>query len=226
MRARGSPMATLQIATVGGDDSPILLGLREFPVAKIYLLHRDESARQAQDLREKLKGLMVEAVTREVGPDTITGTLRAVGEIVDAESKRFEHVVANIAGGSPLCGCSLLMAAFVHGIEAIHMVDGKPVKMPVLRFSYTQLIGDEKFRVLDAIQAAGSGTASLDSIATATGLTKAAVVRHLRNAREPPGLEDLGVVEIRRGDKGATSISITESGRLLLVGRHAGHSHA
>lgn len=219
-------MATLQIATVGGDDAPVLLGLRDHPVAKVYLLHRPESSRQAQDLREKLRGLMIEAVAREVDPDTITSTLRVVGEIVEAESKRFDHMVANIAGGSPLCGCSLLMAAFVHGLEAIYIVDGKTVKMPVLRFSYTQLIGDEKFRILDAIQAAGNEPATLDGIANATGLAKAVVVRHLKNAREPPGLEDLGVVEIQRGGQGVSSIAITESGKLLLVGRHPGHQHA
>lgn len=218
-------MATLQIATVGGDDAPILLGLRDYPVAKLYLLHRPENSRQAQDLREKLRGLMIEAVAREVEPDTITSTLRAVGEIVEAESKRFDHMVANIAGGSPLCGCSLLMAAFVQGLEAIHVVDGKTVKMPVLRFSYTQLIGDEKFRILDAIQEAEGGAPSLDGIAKATGLSKAAIVRHLKNPREPPGLEDLGVVEIRRGEQGVSWIGITESGRLLLVGRHPGHAH-
>jgi hypothetical protein len=218
-------VATLQIATVGGDDAPVLLGLRDHPVAKVYLLHHPDAARQAQDLREKLKGLMIEGVVRPVDPDTITGTLRVVGEIVAAESKRFDHIVANIAGGSPLCGCSLLMAAFVHGIEAIHIVEGKSVKMPVLRFSYTQLIGDEKFRILDAIEAAGGASASLDALAQATGLTKAAVARHLKNARDPPGLEDLGVVEIRRGGTGLTSIEVTASGKLLLVGRHPGHSH-
>lgn len=226
MRARGgSRLATLQIATVGGDDTPVLLGLRDYPVAKAYLLHHPDSARQAQALREKLRGLMIEAVVREVGPDTITGTLKAVAEILASESKRFDHIVANIAGGSPLCGCSLLMAAFVHGIEAIHIVEGKTFKMPVLRFSYTQLIGDEKFRILDAIQAAGGVAASLDDLAKRTGMAKADVVRHLKNPRDPPGLEDLGVVEIRRGAKGVAGIAITESGLLLLVGSHPGHTH-
>lgn len=219
-------MATLQIATVGTDDTPVLLGLREFPVAKAYLLHHPDTGRQAQALREKLKGLMIEAVVRPVEEDTITGTLEAVAEILAAESKRFDHIVANIAGGSPLCGCSLLMAAFVHGIEAIHIVDGKAVKMPVLRFSYTQLIGEEKLRILDAIQAAGGVAPSLDDLAKRTGLSKADVVRHLKNTRDPPGLEDLGVVEIKRGGKGVSGIAITQSGRLLLVGRHPGHTHA
>lgn len=218
-------MATLQIATVGSDEAPVLLGLRDYPVAKVYLLHHPETARKAQDLREKLKGLMIDGVVREVEPDTITGTLRVVGEIVAAESKRFDHIVANIAGGSPLCGCSLLMAAFVHGIEAIHIIDGKSVKMPVLRFSYTQLIGDEKFRILDAIEAAGGAAASLDGLAQATGMSKAAVARHLKNARDPPGLEDLGVVEIQRSAAGLSAIRVTASGKMLLVGRHPGHSH-
>ena len=219
-------MATLQIASVGTDDTPVLLGLREYPVAKAYLLPHPDTVRNAQDLREKLRGLMIEAVVRPIEEDTITDTLKAVAEILAAESKRFDHIVANIAGGSPLCGCSLLMAAFVNGIEAIHIVEGKAVKMPVLRFSYTQLIGDEKLRILDAIEASGGVAPSLDDVARRTGLPKADVVRHLKNARDPPGLEDLGVVEIRRGGKGVTGIAITQSGRLLLVGRHPGHAHA
>ena len=218
-------MASLQIATVGGDESPILLGLREFPVAKVYLLYHKDSEAAGIALRDKLKGLMIDAVLTKVEGDTITGTLKAVGEIMAKDSKRFESVQANIAGGSPLCGCSLLMAAFVHGIDAIHVVDGKAMKMPVLRFSYTELIGDEKFRILDALQASGGKAPSLESIAAKAGLPTAALVRHLKSAREPPGLEDLGVVAITRGDKGITSIALTDSGRLLLVGRHAGHPH-
>jgi hypothetical protein len=218
-------LASLQIATVGGDEAPILLGLREFPVAKVYLLYHKDSEAAGVALREKLKGLMIDAVLTKVEGDTITGTLKAVGEIMAKDGKRFDGVQANIAGGSPLCGCSLLMAAFVHGIDAIHVIDGKAIKMPVLRFSYTELIGEEKFRILDALQKAGGKAPSLDYIAQATGLQSAAVVRHLRSAREPPGLEDLGVVAITRGDRGITGIALTESGRLLLVGRHAGHPH-
>jgi hypothetical protein len=218
-------VASLQIATVGGDETPILLGLREFPVAKVHLLYHRESEAAGVALKEKLKGLMIEAVLTKVEGDIITGTLKAVGEIVAKDGKRFESVQANIAGGSPLCGCSLLMAAFVHGIDAIHVVDGKALKMPVLRFSYTEIIGEEKFRVLDVLQSAGGTVPSLDVIASKAGLSSAAVVRHLKSAREPPGLEDLGVVEIARGERGISRISLTESGRLLLVGRHAGHPH-
>jgi len=219
-------VASLQIATVGGDEAPILLGLREFPVAKVYLLYHKDSEVAASALREKLRGLLIDAVLSKVEGDIITGTLKAVGEIMAKEAKRFDGVHANIAGGSPLCGCSLLMAAFVHGIDAIHVVEGKAIKMPVLRFSYTELIGDEKLRILDAIQSAGGKAPSLESIAERTGLSKAAVVRHLKSPREPPGLEDLGVLRIVRGDRGISAIEITESGRLLLVGRHAGHAHS
>jgi DNA-binding transcriptional ArsR family regulator len=218
-------MAALQIATVGGDEAPVLLGLRDFPVSKVYLLYHKESEAAAAAMREKLKGLMIEAVLAKVEGDIITGTLKAVGEIVGRERKRFEQIVANIAGGSPLCGCSLLMAAFVHGIDAVHVVDGHTMKMPVLRFSYTEMIGDEKFRVLDALQATGGKAPSLEFLAEKTGIAKAAIVRHLRSSRDPRGLEDLGLVAIERGDRGLTAIKLTDSGKLLLVGRHAGHAN-
>ena len=217
-------MATLQIATAGGEDTPILIGLRDFPVSKVYLLYHDKSQASANEVREKLKGLMIEGVPMKVEGDTITGTLKAVAEIMAKESKRFDHIVANIAGGSPLCGCSLLMAAFVHGIEAIHVVDGKTIRMPVLHFAYTQIIGDERFRILDAIAQAGGNAPSLEYVAEKTGLPRAEIVRHLKSARDPPGLEDLGAVQISRGPKGVSGLKLTEAGRLLLVGRHSGHA--
>lgn len=219
-------MASLQIATVGGDETPILLGLRDFPVSKVYLLYHAESESAAHAMKDKLKGLMIEAVLTRIEGDIITGTLKAVADILAKESKRFDNIQANIAGGSPLCGCSLLMAAFVHGLDAIHIIDGSPVRMPVLRFSYTELIGQEKFRILDALAKAGGRFPSLDDLALKAGLEKAAVVRHLKNAREPPGLEDLGVVTIERGERGIASITLTDSGRLLLIGSHAGHPDA
>jgi len=218
-------VATLQIATVGGDEAPVLIGLRDHPTSKVYLLYHCGSEADAVALKEKLKGLMIEAVLTKVEGDRITGTLKAVGEIVSHEGKRFDQIVANIAGGSALCGCSLLMAAFVHGLDALHVVDGHTVKMPVLRFSYTEIVGDEKFRILDAIAAKGGSAPSLEYLAEKTGLNKAAVVRHLKSARDPRGLEDLGLVTIERGDKGLTAIKMTESGKLLMVGRHAVHGH-
>jgi hypothetical protein len=218
-------MASLQFATVGGDETAILLAMREFPVAKVYLLFHKDSEAAGQALRDKLRALLIDAVLLKVEGDIITGTLKAVGEVMAKEAKRFDTVQANIAGGSPLCGCSLLMAAFVHGIDAVHVVDGKAMRMPVLRFSYIEVIGEEKFRILDALQAAGGKAPSLEFLAEKTGLAGAAVVRHLRSPRGPPGLEDLGVVSIARGDHGIAGISITDSGRLLLVGRHAGHAH-
>jgi DNA-binding MarR family transcriptional regulator len=99
------------------------------------------------------------------------------------------------------------------------------MKMPVLRFSYTEIIGDEKFRVLDALQAAGGKAPSLEFLAEKTGIAKAVIVRHLRSSRDPRGLEDLGLVAIERGDRGLTAIKLTDSGKLLLVGRHAGHAN-
>lgn len=218
-------MAVLQIATVGGDEAPVLIGLRDFPVSKVYLLYHKDSEADAVSLKEKLKGLMIEAVLAKVEGDIITGTLKAVGEVVARERKRFDHIVANIAGGSPLCGCSLLMAAFVHGIDAIHVTDGRTLKMPVLRFSYSEIIGDEKFRILDALQEAGGNAPSLEYLAEKTGIAKASIVRHLRSSRDPRGLEDLGVVVIDRGERGLSAIRLTDSGKLLLVGRHAGHAH-
>jgi DNA-binding transcriptional ArsR family regulator len=218
-------LTALQIATVGGDEAPLLIGLRDYPASKVYLLYHDASLTAASVLKEKLKGLMIEAVLTRVEGDRITGTLKAVGEILAQEGKRFDRVVANIAGGSAICGCSLLMAAFVHGLDAIHVVDGRTVKMPVLRFSYTEIVGDEKFRILDAMMAKGGVAPSLEYLAEKTGLNKAAVVRHLKSSRDPRGLEDLGLVTIERGDKGLQAIRITESGKLLMVGRHAGHGH-
>ncbi len=216
----GSVPRVLMIATVGEDVDPVLIGVRDYPVRKLVLLTIPVYRDQADGLRRKLEPLHIEVLVREVdGHNVLMDTLQKVGEIYTEEVLAFDEVVLNVSSGDKMQTCSALSAAFVNGIPAIGVGDGVPFSLPVLKFSYHEMISEAKFRILETLDRVGGSSGSLAELSEAGGIEKSLLSYHLRTTREGKGLEEMGLVHIDRGTFGRLQISLTEMGRLLLIGR-------
>lgn len=78
------------IATVGDDVDPVLIGVRDYSVRKLVLLHTPLYEPQARGLRERLEPLHIDVELREVqGDDVLMDTLRQVGDIQAQEGVGF-----------------------------------------------------------------------------------------------------------------------------------------
>ncbi len=213
------PMAkVLMIATVGDEIDPVLIGVRDYPVRKLVLLHPDRFRAQAQEIRSKLEPLHIEVESLEVDDDDmLMDTLHKVSGLQDGLD--FTDVVINVSSGEKMQTCSALSAAFVHGIPAIGIAPDGPFALPVLKFSYAELISEAKFKILGSLDAMGGEAESLAALAEGSGVEKSLLSYHLRTTRDGKGLEDMGLVHIDRGTFGRLTISLTEMGRLMLVGK-------
>lgn len=96
--------------------------------------------------------------------------------------------------------------------------DHPPFALPVLKFSYPELISDAKYRILEALQAMGGHADGLNALAQASKTEKSLLSYHLRTTREGKGLEEMGLVSIERGTFGRLGITLTEMGSLILMG--------
>lgn len=211
-------MGILQIATVGDDVDAIMVGVREYPVSKLILVHTPDYKRKADEIKRSLALLKLDTDVLEVDGDVMLGVLRIVGGAITDLDKKYDDIYINVASGTRMTGCAATAAAFVNGCKAFGIMDGKPFLLPVLKFSYQELVSDAKIAILRAIEEHGDKLESLQTLSDLTGLDKSLLSYHIRGGRESKGLEDLGLVEIDRGARGRLAITLTPMGSMLLAG--------
>ncbi len=212
-------MRVLQIATVGEDVAPILIGVRELPASKLILLYTKDAERQVNDLKERLSGVLIPVEAHSVRGDPVTRVMEIVAGILKEEGPKYDEVFFNVSSGSKMLSCAGLSAAFVNGIKAIGATEEGIFHLPVLKFSYSELISEPKLKILRALRDLGGRVESLAALESKAGVDKSLLSYHIRGGRETKGLEDLGLVKVDRGEYGKLLIEVTELGRLVLVGR-------
>jgi DNA-binding transcriptional ArsR family regulator len=212
---------TLQIATLGPDTDPVLVGIRTLPVHKLYLVHLESDKQIAQKLKSDLASVLkVEVETHPIpNNDILTHVLEGVAGILSKEKENFEDVIFNVTSGEKLLGCAALSSAFVNGLKAVAIMNGEPMMLPVLKFSYDRLVSQTKLDILKALQKKGGEVESLEELKELTGYGKPLLSYHIQGAEDSQGLVDLGLVEVKRGDRGRSIIQETTLGRLLTLGR-------
>ncbi len=215
------PNKTLQIATLGPDVDPVLVGIRTLPVHKLYLIHLETDKPVAQKLIGDLSSVLkVEVENYSVSPDDVlTNVLEGVANILQKEKGNFNDVLFNISSGDKLLGCAALSAAFVNGLKAFAVVKGEPLLMPILKFSYDRIVSETKIDILKALQKNGGRVESLEELKELTGYGKPLLSYHIQGAEDSEGLVELGLVDVVRGQRGKSMIKATTLGRLLTLGK-------
>lgn len=208
----------LQIATVGEDTEPIMVGIREYPVAKLILLHTKPLEKKAIEAAKSLAVLKLPIQMVELGPNVLLETLRTVTRIVQAEKGKYDDVIINVSSGDKMQSCAAVSAAFVNGIKAIGVANNACFSLPVLKFSYAELISDSKLKILKALDEKGGQVGSLNDLGGASGVDKSLLSYHIRGGRESKGLEQMGLLEVDRAQQGRLVIRLTPMGKLMLVG--------
>ncbi|MBW3582664.1 MAG: hypothetical protein KY455_06150 [Euryarchaeota archaeon] len=210
----------LHIATVGAEAEPILIQVRDYPVSKMVLLTNEENEKVAEGLRRSIAPLSIDVEVHILDDDDILmATLRTVGKIVAEEGMKYDDIIINVSSGEKMLTCSALSAAFVNGVRAIGIKGGMPFSLPVLKFSYTELVSEPKVKILEALDQVGGAVESLNQLAELAGVEKSLLSYHVRGSRDSKGLEPLGLVEVDRAQQGRLVIKITEMGKLMLIGR-------
>jgi DNA-binding MarR family transcriptional regulator len=214
-------LKVLQIATLGDDEEPIYVGIREYPVSKLVLIHEPEQRFRAADIAARLEGLRIPVDRREV-QNPARDMYEVISSILKEERDRYDDIYINVSSGRKLMTCSAISAAFVNGLKAFHVEGDTPMMLPVLKFSYSEVISPSKISILRALDRMGGVADSLTELSSTSGVEKSLLSYHLRGGRGSRGLEELGLVEIDRGTQGKLLIKLTEMGRLLLIGSPEG----
>jgi predicted transcriptional regulator len=210
-------LKVLQIATLGDEEDAIYVGIREYPVSKLILIHEPELRFRAAEISAKLEGLRIPVERREV-ENPARDMYEVISSIMKEMGDKFDDILINVTSGRKLMTCAAISAAFVNGLKAFHVEAETPMMLPVLKFSYSEVISPSKISILRALDQTGGVADSLTELSQVSGVEKSLLSYHLRGGRGSRGLEDLGLVEIDRGVQGKLLIKLTEMGRLLLIG--------
>lgn len=211
---------TLQIATFGkSQQGGISSGITNFPIHELALICFDSDKHDADKFSRKVEKTLGIPVTVNVVTldNVIRDTLDRVNEILNLHGKDFQQVLINVSAGDKLLNCAALSAAFINGIMAFGVdKTGRPVPMPVIKLSYSELISEAKVKILRTLDDVGDIVESLDQLEQASGFGKPLLSYHIQGSKESKGLVDLGLVAIKRGDKNKMSIELTTLGKLIV----------
>ena len=135
------------------------------------------------------------------------------------KSLEYQQILMNVSAGDKLISSAALSSAFINGIRAFAMDHDQtiPLVLPVLKFSYNEIISDTKIKILKSIDRIGGLVNSLEELEQISGYGKPLLSYHIQGGRENKGLADLGLVEVNKGDRGKTVINITTLGKLMVT---------
>jgi hypothetical protein len=212
------PPRTLQMAVLGGDVNAVVIGLRNFPAHKLTILSTNDSLNQANELSSTLtEALKLAVEVKQLKDGTIQTMLEAVGKILQTESDTFQDFLINVGSGGRHQICAAVTAAFVFGIKAFDVLSEQPVTLPVMRFSYAQAVTEPKMKILRALERSGGDVESLEKLNALSNYGKPLLSYHIRGSDDGRGLEDLGLVEVERGNRGRLRVKLTPLARTLLT---------
>jgi hypothetical protein len=203
-------LRTLQVAVLGGNEDAVHAGLRNFPAHKVILIAPHELAAK---LTNTLK-LPVDVI--RLKDSSISTMLEEVSQIMRKEAGAFDDVIINVGSADKHLTCAGVTAAFVHGIRTFDVMGEQPIILPIMNFSYAQVVTEPKMEILRAIERSGGDVESLEKLSVLSNFGKPLLSYHIRGSGEGRGLEALGLVEVERGKRGRLRVKVTALGRILL----------
>lgn len=213
-----SPVALIHVAVVGEDEDSILHAVRELGADEVVLIGTPDQREESGKLTSVLKPLGLETDWRAIEGDRLLGTIQLVQKIAREHEDRKEDVIVNLAAADKSGACAALSAAFVAGVKAIDKPGDEIVFLPVLRFSYDEVVSEAKLSLLQALDDMGGEVSKLRDLADEAGIQDSLASYHIRGGRDGKGLTELGLVEVDRGKRGALTIRLTSMGQLLARG--------
>jgi len=210
---------TVIIAAVGEDMGDLIPALKEFKPEKLVLISYLEKRKIEEKAKKDFqkRGARVEVVTANGGSVQAIWeeTFRLVSEIKKANEGR--GVLVNVSTGDKVTRCAMTSASFVNGLKAFSVMNGRIGMLPVLKFSYYNLITDRKMKILQTLYNEPECCTSLEELSRKCGMSLPLVSYHVNGGPKSEGLKEMALVETTE-KKGKVDIKLSLMGRLLMGG--------
>lgn len=204
-------MKTIIIAPLGGRTETIFIGIREFPTEKVILIPEIGKLKEVDKIKADLEKFKIPVEIEELKDSKLESMFEVINYI--RKKEKGKQLAINLGPASKIMSCGATAAAFVNGIKAFDVLDDEILLLPVLKFSYYDMLSDKKMRILNLLNK--EALESLELLSKKVGLGPSLINYHIYGNDKNPGLKELGLVDISR-ENGKVKISLTTMGKLLL----------
>ena len=207
-------MKCVIIAPVGNFMDDLFIGIKEFPTEKVILITPEDKLDLAEKTQSELEKFKIPVEIKEIKGNIWEETFKAVAEIKNIEKDK--KILVNVSTGDRDNRCAATSAAFVNGLKAFGIEGSEAFMLPVLKFSYYNMLTPKKLEILKLLEDENC-CASFDELSKKSKMSLPLVSYHINGNLKSQGMKDLGLVETAE-EKGRTRIRLTTLGRMLIKG--------
>ena len=202
------------VAPVGDNMDALFVGLREFPTERVILISPESKLDDANKAKKDLEKFQIPVQIVEIKGNIWESMFQKIAEIKAIEKGK--DIIINTATGDRMTTCAATSAAFVNGLKAMSVEGNMAMMLPVLKFSYYNMLTDKKMDILKLLNKPGC-CASWEELSKKTKMSLPLISYHINGNLKSEGLRDMGLVETTES-KGRIAVQLSTSGRLLLKG--------
>ena len=202
------------IAPVGDNMDALYIGIKDFPTKKVILITPQERLEDAKKAQENLKKFKIPVQIIEIKGNIWEDMFQKIAEIKAIEEDK--DIIINTATGDRVSTCAATSAAFVNGLKAISVEGDSTMMLPVLKFSYYNMLTDKKMEILKLLKKPDC-CSSLEELSKKTKMSLPLISYHINGNLKSEGLKDMGLVETDE-NKGKIAVTLSTLGRLLIKG--------
>ena len=201
-------------AVVGDNMDALFVGLREFPTERVILITPEDRIDDANKAKKDLEKFQIPVQIAEIKGNIWESMFQKIAEIKAIEKDK--DIIINTATGDRMTTCAATSAAFVNGLKAMSVEGKMAMMLPVLKFSYYNMLTDKKMDILKLLNKPGC-CASLEELSKKTKMSLPLISYHINGNLKSEGLKDMDLVETTES-KGRIAVQLSTMGRLLLKG--------
>ncbi len=207
-------MKYVVVAPVGDNIEALFVGIKDFPTERVILLTPEKNMEIAKKAQEDLDRFKIPVQISEIKGNLWEAIFSRIAEINIIEKDK--EVLINTSSGDRVTQCAATSAAFVNGLKAIAVGKTEAMLLPVLKFSYYNMLTDKKMGILKLLAKPGC-CSSLEEMSRKMKMSLPLISYHINGNLKSEGLKDMGLVETTE-NKGKIAINLSTMGRLLIKG--------
>jgi CRISPR locus-related DNA-binding protein len=202
------------IAPVGDNMDALYVGIKEFPTERVILITPEDRIDEAKKAQEELKKFKIPVQITEIKGNVWEAMFQKIAEIKAIEKDK--DIIINTSSGDRMSQCAATSAAFVNGLKAISVDGDMTMMLPVLKFSYYNMLTDKKMQILQLLKKPDC-CSSLEELSKKTKMSLPLISYHINGNLKSEGLKEMGLVDTKE-EKGKIAVKLSTLGRLLVKG--------
>jgi len=206
-------MKKIFLSFADNKQSSVFIGIKEFPSEQVILLTLEQNRLKSEKIKQDLERFKIPTELKTINLKTIW---RDLLEII-SKLRKDDIIINTSTDEDPRIESILTSLAYLNGKKAYTMFDEKIQLLPILKYSYYDLLNNKKMEILKILFSEKDGCKSLETLSKKTKMSLPLISYHINGTKTSAGLKELSLIESIE-KRGKIEIKITKIGELLIEG--------